>query len=119
MCRAVDAFPASLPDRQALVECVAQSPVVGLYEGVLLGKVGLPGVVAVDGQFRSRWFDVHPRGLWRDEVISGVPCPFLTCRWPVRGSRRVCAAVCCRCTAGERLRCAGHACAAWVGAGQS
>ena len=29
-----DAFPAGVPDRQALVECVARSRVVGLYEGV-------------------------------------------------------------------------------------
>ena len=34
----VDAFPVGVPDRQALVECVAQSRFVGLYEGVFLGK---------------------------------------------------------------------------------
>ena len=37
----VGAFPAGVPDRQALVECVALSRVVRLYEGVLLGKVWL------------------------------------------------------------------------------
>ena len=44
-------------------ECVARSRVAGLYEGVLLGKAGLPGVIAVYGRSRSRWFDVHRRGL--------------------------------------------------------
>ena len=46
----VNAFPAGPPDRQTLVECVARSRFVGLYEGVLWGNVGLPGVVAVDGR---------------------------------------------------------------------
>ena len=45
----VDVFPAGAPDRQALVECVARSRFVGLYEGVLLGKVSLRGVIVVDG----------------------------------------------------------------------
>ena len=45
----VDVLPAGVPDRQALLECVARPRFVGLYEGVLLGKVGSPGVVAVDG----------------------------------------------------------------------
>ena len=115
----VDAFRAGVPDRQALVECVARWRVVGLYEGVLLGKVGLPGVVAVDGRFRSRWLDVHCRGLRRDGVIPGLPCCLLTCGWPVRDSRRVCASVRRRCTAGDRLRWAGHACAASGGAARS
>ena len=48
--RQVDAFPVSVPDRQALVECVARSRFVGLYEGILLGKVGSPGVIVVDGR---------------------------------------------------------------------
>ena len=43
----VDAFLAGVPDQQALLECVARSRVVGLYEGVFLGEVGLPGVVVV------------------------------------------------------------------------
>ena len=53
----VDAFPVGVPDRQALVECVARARFVGLYEGVLLGNVGLPLVVAVDGRLCSCWFD--------------------------------------------------------------
>ena len=36
----VNALPAGVPDRQALVERVAQSRVVGLYEEVFLGEVG-------------------------------------------------------------------------------
>ena len=115
----VDAYPAGVRDRQALVECVSRSHVVGLYEGVLLGKFGLLEVVAVVGWFPSRWLGVNCRGLRRDEVILGLPCPLLTCGWPVRDSRRVCAAVCCRCTAGDRLPWAGHACAASGGAGRS
>ena len=54
-----DAFFTGVPDRQALVDCVAQWRVVGLYEGVPLGKVGLPGVVVVDGRFRRRWLGVY------------------------------------------------------------
>ena len=69
----VDAFPAGVPDRKALVECVAWSRLVGLYEGVHLGKVGSPGVVAVDGQFRSRWLDSPLWVLRREEVIPGPP----------------------------------------------
>ena len=117
--RQVDAFPASVPDRQALVECVARSQVVRLYRGVLLGKVGSPGVLAVDGWFRSRWFVAPRRVLQRDEVIPGPPYRVLTCGSPVRDSRRACAAVrCCR-IAGDRLRWAGHACAASDVAGRS
>ena len=41
----VDAFPAGLPDRQALVECVVRLCVFGSYKGVLFGKVGSPRVV--------------------------------------------------------------------------
>ena len=114
----VDAFPAGVPDRQALVECVARSRVVGLYEGFLLGKVGSPGVVAVDGRFRSRWFDAPRQVLRREEVIPGLPYRLLTRGWPVRDSRRACTAVRRRCTAGDRLRWAGHACAALGGAGR-
>ena len=47
-------------------------------------------------------------------MISRLLCRLLTCGWPVRDSRRVCAAVRHRCTAGGRLRWAGHACAASV-----
>ena len=115
----VDAFPAGVPDRQALVECVARSRFVGLYEGVLLGKVGSPGVVAVDGRFRSRWLDAPHRVLQREEVIPGPPYRLLPCGWPVRDSRRACVAVRCRCSANGRLRWAGHACAASGGAGRS
>ena len=61
--RQVDAFHAGVPDRQALVECVARSRFVGLYEGVLLGKVGSSRVVAVDGRFLSRWFAAPRRVL--------------------------------------------------------
>ena len=100
----VDAFPAGVPDRQALVECVARLPVVGWYEGVLLGNVGSPGVVAVDSRFRSRWFDASPRVLRREEVVPGSLCRLFTCGWPVRDSRRACPAVRRRCTAADRLR---------------
>ena len=55
------------------MECVARSRFVGLYAGVLLGKVGSPGVVAVDGRFRSRWGIVHRRVLRREEVIPQPP----------------------------------------------
>ena len=45
----VDVFLAGAPDRQALLECVARSRFVGLYEVVLLGNVGSPVVLAVYG----------------------------------------------------------------------
>ena len=115
----VDAFPAGVPDRQALVECVARSRFVGLYKGVLLGKVSSPGVVAVDGRFRSRWFDAPRWVLWREEVIPGAPYCLLPCGWPERDLRRACAAVRRRCSAGGSLRWAGYACAASGGAGRS
>ena len=115
----VDAFPAGVPDRQALVESVARSRVVRLYEGVLLGKVGSPGVVAVDGWFRSRWFDAPRRVLWREQVIPGLPYRLPVFGLPVRDSRRACAAVRRRCTARDGLRWAGHACAASDGVGRS
>ena len=107
----VDAFPVSVPDREALVECVARSRFVGLYEGVLLAKVGSLGVVVVDGRLRSRWFDAPRRVLWRESVIPGPPyrllpsrmagagfgscmrggASSLQCRWPaVVGRARVC-----------------------------
>ena len=89
----VDAFPASVPDQQALVECVALSGVVALYEGVLLCTVGLPWVFAADSRFRSRSFDAPRRVLWRYEVIPGLPYRPLTCGWLARDSRRACAAV--------------------------
>ena len=117
--RQAHAFPAGVLDRQALVECVARSRVVGFYEGVLLGKVGLPGVAAVDGRFCSRWFDATRRGLWQDDAIPGLPHRLLTCGWPVRDSRRASAAMHRRCTAVDRLRWAGHPCAASGGAGRS
>ena len=115
----VDAFPAGAPDRQALVESVARSRVVGLYEGVLLDKVGSPAILEVDGRFRSRWCDASRRVLWREKVVPGPPCCLLTCGWPVRDSRRACAAVRRCCTASDRLRWAGHARAASGGAGRS
>ena len=117
--RQVDTFPAGVPDPQALVECVARSRFVGLYEGVLWGKVGSRGVVAVHGWFRSCWFDAPCRVVRREEVIPGPPYRLLPCGWPVRDLRRACAAVRCRCSAGGRLRLAGHACAASDGAGRS
>ena len=98
----VDAFPASVSDQQSLVECVAWSRVVGLYEGVLLGKGGLPGVIAVDDRFRSRWFDAPHWFLRRNEVIPGLPYRLLTCGWPVRNLHRTCTAMRRRCTAGDR-----------------
>ena len=101
----VGAFPAGVPDRQALLECVAWSRVVESYERVLLGKVGSPGVVAFDGWFCSRWCDLSCR-VPRGEEVRG-PRPLrrvLTCRWPVWNSRRACAAVRRWCTAGDRLR---------------
>ena len=89
----VDVFPAAVPDRQALLECVARPRVVRLYEGVLLGKAGSPGVVAVDGRLSSRWCDVHRPVLRWEEVIPRPPCYLLPRVWPVRDSRRACAAV--------------------------
>ena len=68
----VDAFPVGMPDRQALLECISQSRFVGLYEGVLFGKVGSPEVIVVDGWFRSRWSDALRRVLRREEVIQGT-----------------------------------------------
>ena len=115
----VDAFPAGVSDGQVLVECVARSRFVGWYKGVLLGKVGLPGVVVVDGRSRSRWFDAPRRVIRREEVIPGPLYRLLPCGGPVRDSRRVCAAVRRRCSAGGRLWWAGHACAASAGAGRS
>ena len=41
----VDVLPAGVPDRQALLECVARPRVVGLYGRLFLGEVGLPGDV--------------------------------------------------------------------------
>ena len=115
----VDVFAASVPDRWVLVERVARSRFVRLCEGVLLVKVGLPGVVAVDGGFRSRWCDVHQGVLWREEVIPRPPCRLLPCVWPVRDSGRACMVVRRHCRSGGRLRWAGHACAASGGAGRS
>ena len=100
----VDLLPAGVPDRQALLECVARPRFVGLYEGVLLGKVGSPGVVAVDGRFRSRWCDVPRRVPWREEVIPRPPCRLLPCVWRVRDSRCACVAVRRRCRPVGRLR---------------
>ena len=86
-----------------MVECVAPSRFVGLYEGVLLGKACSPGVVAIDGQFRSRWFDAPRQVLWLEEVIPGppyrlLPCggaSSLHCRWPAAmGRARVCRVEC-------------------------
>ena len=115
----VNAFPAGVPDVQELVECVAWLRVVGSYKGVLLGKVGLPWVVAVDGWFRSRWCDASRRVLRREEVVQGLPRRLFTCGWPVWDSRRACAAVRRRCTAGDRLQWGGHSRAASGGAGRS
>ena len=67
----VDAFPRRRARPPASEGCGARSRFVGLYEGVLLGKVGWPGVVVVDGWFRSRWFDAPRPVLWREEVITG------------------------------------------------
>ena len=100
-----------------LAECVARSRFIGLYGGVLLGKVGSPGVVVADGRFRSRWFDAPCRVLWREEVIPRPSYRLPPCGWPVRDSRRGCTAVRCRCSAGGRLWWAGHACALSGGAG--
>ena len=38
-----------------------------------MGKAGLPGVVAVYGRSRSRWFDVHRRG--HPGVVVSPPHP--------------------------------------------
>ena len=102
--RQVDVLPAGVPDRQALLECVARLRVVGLYEGVLLGEVGSPGVVVVHSRLRSRWCDVYRQVLWWEEVIPWPPCRSLPCAWPVRDSRCPCAAVRRRCRSCGRLR---------------
>ena len=67
----VDAFPAAVPDRQALLECVARPLVVGLYEGVFLGEIGSPGVIVVHGRLRSRWCDVHRQVIQWEEAPRG------------------------------------------------
>ena len=105
----VNVFPAGVPDRQALLECVARPRVVRLYEGVLLGEFGSPGVVIIYGRFRSRWCDVHHQVLWWEEVIPRPPCRLLPCVWPVRDSRRACVAVrhCCSSCGRLRLRALG------------
>ena len=115
----VDAFPASRRNRQALVECVARSRFVGLYGRVIWTKVGSPWDVAVDVRFRSCWFDAPQLVLWREEVIPGPPYLLPPCGWLMGDSRRACAAVRRRCSAGGRLRLAGHACTASGGAGWS
>ena len=53
-----------------------------LYEGVLLGKVGSPGVVMVDSRFSSRWFDAPRWVLQREEMIPGPSYRPLPCGWP-------------------------------------
>ena len=100
----VDVVPVGVSDRQALPGCVAQPRAVGLYKGVLLGGVGLPGVVAVYGQVRSCWCDVHrPAPLW-EEASSQPSCRLLPCAWPARDSCRACVAVRCRCRSCGRVQ---------------
>ena len=100
----VDVLPAGVPDRQALLECVARPRVVGLYEGVLLGEAGSPGVVVVYGRLGSRWCDVYRRVLRWEEVIPRPSCCLLPCVWLVRDSRRACVVVRRRCRSCGRLR---------------
>ena len=38
-----DFFPAGVPNRQALLECVARPRVVGLYEGPFWARLARPG----------------------------------------------------------------------------
>ena len=64
---------------------------LGCARGVLPGKVGLTGIIAVYGRSRSCWFDVHRRSLRREEAIPGLPCRLRG--WLVWYSRRLCAAV--------------------------
>ena len=68
-----------------------------VVQGVLLGEVALPGVVVVYGRVRSSWCDVHQPALWWEEVTPQPLCRLLPCAWPVRDSRRACAAVRRRC----------------------
>ena len=96
-----------------------RSRVVWSYEGVLLSEAGSPGVVAVDGRFRSPWCHASRRVLRREEVVPGPPRRLTTCGWPMWDSRRACAAVRRRCTVGDRLRWGGHARSASSGAGRS
>ena len=71
---------------------------------VLLGEFGSPGVVMVYGRLRSRWCDVHrPAPRW-EEVTPQPSCRLLPCAWPLRDSRRACAAVRCRCRSCGRVR---------------
>ena len=100
----VNTFPVGVPDQKALVDCVARSRFVGSYEGVLLGKVGSLGVVAVDRWFRSRSLDAPRWVLRREGVIPGPSPPLrmagagfvsrvrggassLQCRWPAAVGR--------------------------------
>ena len=65
-----------------------------VLRAALLGKVGLPGVVAAYGWCRSRWFDAHHRGLW-DEAVPGLLHCLLISGWPSWGPCHHRAAVCC------------------------
>ena len=100
----VDVAPVSVSDRQALSGCVVRPRVVGLYEGVLLGGVGSPGVVAVYGRMRSCWCDVHRPAPWWEEASPQPSCGLLPCAWPPRNSCRACVAVCRRCGSCGRVR---------------
>ena len=77
-----------------------------VVQGVLLGEVGSPGGVVVYGRVRSCLCDVNRPALWLEEVIPQPSCRLLPCAWPVRDSRRACAAVrrCCRSCGRLRLR---------------
>ena len=65
-----------------------------VVRGVLLGKVGLPGVVAAYGWSFSCWFDAHHRGPWWGEVVPGVSHCLPISKWPPWGPCYECAAVC-------------------------
>ena len=115
----VDAFPAGVPNRQSLVECVAPSRVVGLYEGVLLGKVGSPGVARLTAGSAAVGLTPLVESSGEKRWSQGPPCRLLTCGWLVRDLRCACAAVRRPCSAGDQLRSAGHVRAVSAGAGRS
>ena len=87
----VDVLPAGV----AGVCCAASRRWV--VRGVFLGEVGSPRAVVVYGRVRGCWCDVHRPALQWEEVIPQPSCRLLPCAWPMRDSRRACAAVRRRC----------------------
>ena len=101
----VDIFSVGVPDRQALLECVARPCVVGLYQGSLWARLARSGSSWFFCRVRSHWCDVHRPALRWEEVIPQPSCRLLPFAWPLQGVR-ACAAVrrCCRSCGRVQLR---------------